>query len=539
LQILYICLLYITANGSGKSNILRLIEFFLINATGENQKLHWEQGDSIWEPHKRCSAALHFALNQTEIDVFAKWRVSAILSLLSTEENIISLLRDLEDQDCAEISAAFSAVEIYPTDAGDAYGVDACPLFQRLQSLRMPFKRVKAFWEILEKALLTVYVAKPPFDTVVFTANTEARDRTAVVFNHVLCDSRDRIKIAKQAQGASVSEDVRVIIPPVRTLEDEVAALKAILCPSAGDAPHEMRTSAITFRTKCTSAMWAALEEHLRFGVPSASAAPLTPSSSPAADASPSHRHHEFNQFSLVNCAFLTSPAGNPPTISLVDVRSYCGRLIRKTEKFMLNRPESCRMANVKGFTQIIRRVLLNSVCILPQDRMHDASPTYQWISLTDLHHVVVKLLESGDQVDVQAVGRIQMAMKAIAGQEIQSRRYFDSGATVVGMQPTALSRITGAMNDLKGIGGGHKEVRKLHSAVYLGISYLRRLSVLASDGACRSPRTQRRHRYSRFPRLFSSSAAAEVASPLDRHFCVQADRRRPRTAAGGCDDYH
>lgn len=102
----------ITANGSGKSNILRLIEFFLLHGTGSNVKLHWEQGDSAWEPHKQCVASLVFRLTPTMQDIFAKWRLIAILSLLLREKNIEQFLLDLEEQDILDPTSQFSHVQV-------------------------------------------------------------------------------------------------------------------------------------------------------------------------------------------------------------------------------------------------------------------------------------------------------------------------------------------------------------------------------------------------------------------------------------------
>ena len=73
------------ANGTGKSNILSLVEFFLLYGTGLNVKLHW---DSVripaWEIYSQCTASLHFSLTIEEQEVFAKWRLVSILGLMAT-----------------------------------------------------------------------------------------------------------------------------------------------------------------------------------------------------------------------------------------------------------------------------------------------------------------------------------------------------------------------------------------------------------------------------------------------------------------------
>lgn len=90
----------------------RLIEFFLLHGTGPNVKLHWEQGDSTWEPHKQCVASLVFQLTPSTIDIFAKWRLTAILSLLIREKNIEQLIFDIEEQNITDPSASFSHVQV-------------------------------------------------------------------------------------------------------------------------------------------------------------------------------------------------------------------------------------------------------------------------------------------------------------------------------------------------------------------------------------------------------------------------------------------
>jgi hypothetical protein len=188
------------ANATGKSNILNLVEFFLLHGTGLNVKLHWENGGSAWELHRQCAASLHFALTLPEQEVFAKWRLVSVLGLMSTEPNVQAIVADLERQDFEDLSQAFCVVEIIPQDADDAYGVDKSPLFTKLKSARAPSKRVKIFWELLEKALLGVHARKKPYDTAVYCANTEPRDLTSVVFSQILCDRLDRTGVALQVR---------------------------------------------------------------------------------------------------------------------------------------------------------------------------------------------------------------------------------------------------------------------------------------------------------------------------------------------------
>lgn len=90
----------------------RLVEFFLTHATGPNVKLHWEQGDSTWEPHKQCVASLVFQLTPATQDIFAKWRLTAILSLLMREKNVEQLLMEIEEQNITDPSATFSHVQV-------------------------------------------------------------------------------------------------------------------------------------------------------------------------------------------------------------------------------------------------------------------------------------------------------------------------------------------------------------------------------------------------------------------------------------------
>jgi hypothetical protein len=75
-------------------------------------KLHWEQGDSAWEPHKQCVASLVFRLTPSLQDIFAKWRLTAILSLLLREKNLEQLLLDLEEQEIIDPSSQFSHVQV-------------------------------------------------------------------------------------------------------------------------------------------------------------------------------------------------------------------------------------------------------------------------------------------------------------------------------------------------------------------------------------------------------------------------------------------
>lgn len=85
----------------------------MVHGTGPNVKLHWEQGDSTWEPHKQCVASLVFQLTPPLQDIFAKWRLTAILSLLLREKHIEQLLFDLEEQDVTEPSSSFSHVQVF------------------------------------------------------------------------------------------------------------------------------------------------------------------------------------------------------------------------------------------------------------------------------------------------------------------------------------------------------------------------------------------------------------------------------------------
>jgi hypothetical protein len=458
-----------TANGSGKSNILRLVEFFLLNGTGNNEILHWEQDDAVWEPHKQCVASLHFSLTTKEQIAFAKWRVVSILSLLAREEGIKEYLLKLEEQDYEEISGPFSTAEIFPEDADDAYGIDNSPLFKKLRGRRMSSRRVKAFWEAMEKQLLDAYKVNSPYDSAIYYCHTLPRDTTSIVFMQVLCHSSNRAKIQSQLATAALNEENRVTIPPVDTLEDELNAIKSILCPLRDGTPKVNQFRGVVFDSLSSVAMWSTIEDHLRYGMPGTSVGvkPWSTRTLNGDNNSPrikigGNGRHEFDEMSLVNCAF-TDPSvapDSPNVVALSDVRSWCGRLILRTEKYMASRSPECQMQAVRGLTHIMRRLLLRSVCVLPQDRLQAVASKYQCVTLNNVLENVAKLMESSDRHDIAAVNRMQEAMKAISGQTIESHRYYDTGACVVGTSNSAGSGSTSSFRQsLKRIGGGYKEL--------------------------------------------------------------------------------
>lgn len=461
------------ANGSGKSNILRLVEFFLLNGTGSNEVLHWEQDQAVWEPHKQCVASLHFSLTSKEQNAFAKWRIVSILSLLARDEGIKEYLLKLEELDYEEISGPFSTAEIFPEDADDAYGIDNSPLFKKLHGRRTSSRRVKAFWESVEKQLLDAYAVHTPYDTVIYFCHTLPRDTTSLVFMQVLCNSADRATIQAQLASAPLHEEHRVNIPPVVTLEDELNAIKSILCPAQDGTPKVNQHHGVVFNSFSSVAVWDAIEEHLRYGVPGTSVGLKTWSSGGRTSTNPDSNsprlrignnggRHEFDEMSLVNCAF-TDPSfapESPNVVSLSDVRSWCGRLILRTEKYMCLRSAECQMQKVRGLTHILRRLLLRSVCVLPQDRLQSVSSQYQCVTLNNLQENVAKLMESSDRRDISAVNRMQEAMKAISGQSFESHRYSGSGSCVVGTRSSNGSTSTSSLNQsLRSIGGGYKEL--------------------------------------------------------------------------------
>ena len=370
-----------------------------------------------------------------------------------------SIVAELEKEDLEDISQAFCVSEIIPRDADDECGVEKSPLFQKLKCHCSPSKRVKLFWESLEKALLQVYALKKPYDTAVYCANTEPRDLTTVVFQHVLCDALDCEGIVQALEGAAVSSDVRVVIPSVLTLEDEIEAIKSVLCPRPDDSHHWIECRGLKIKTISTVSIWEKIEEHLRYGI---------------LDIRINNVIDEFGKklprlddLNLVNCAFTTpsSLEAYPRVESLVDVRTYVGRLVLETERFMTKRSPGCRMENIGGITYILRRLLLRSVCIVPQDRSFMTDGTYLCLTTFDVEGVVTKLMESTSRVDVRAVSRMQSAMKTITGQEIRSHRFFDSKKCVVGV---CTANTTGyAAHGLRNVGGGHKELLLVLTALH------------------------------------------------------------------------
>jgi hypothetical protein len=162
---------------------------------------------------------------------------------------------------------------------------------------------------------------------------------------------------------------VRIVIPTVLTLEDELNAIRSVLCPTpcppsrpagvgadaeadaaaaadvvndAPPKPHFLDHRGLQFSTISTTAMWYKIEEHLRYGIPLLStpphdqafplgAAAVSPSASPI----PGRKVTEVGELNLVNCAFVTPPALQfyPRVESLVDIRTYIGRLALQTER--------------------------------------------------------------------------------------------------------------------------------------------------------------------------------------------------------------
>lgn len=449
------------ANGTGKSNMFKLVEFFLVHGTGPNVKLRWAQSAGAWELPRQCAASLQFSLTTAEQEAFAKWRLISILGLLSAQEDIQGIVRDLERQDAEEAPAAFAAVQVVPPPAEGKGGVEGSPLFRRLRSKQTPSKRVKAFWEVLEAALLVVYARRKPYDTAVFCANTEPRDVTSVVFQQLLCDSYDREQIVKSLEYAAVSSDGCVVVPSVSTLEDEVTALRAVLCPS-GDAIHESECKGLRFTTTSSTEMWQSIERQLRYGVPDAMV------DTPAESADAAWRGVPYGSLGLGDCAFrsLLSMELYPRVASLMDVRTYISRLALETEKYMTSRPSGCHMESISGVTHVLRRVLLRSVCLLPQDRTSHSEVIYLSVTPANVEAFVTHLMESTSRADMWAVSRMQLAMRTITGQEIRSHRYFDSGRCVVGMQNVNHTSGIGEPG-LKTVGGGYRELLVVVAALH------------------------------------------------------------------------
>lgn len=385
----------------------------------------------------------------------------------------------------------------------DELGIENSPLFVKLRSNnRTTLRRVKLFWEMIEATLLAVYAEKKPYDTAIYYAHTEARDRTAVVFQQILCCDKDRGDIMRQLNNVTLSDKSRVVFPVVCTIEEEIIALKRILCGNekkkSTDSTRGIQFKGVVLAPYLSEDVWAEVEEHLRYGIPpptnspppshSASVAPTpfpvedskekdrlltTPLSPGHPDGSissgtqtmtPTHaelvqkrvRRHISGDLCLSNCGFTSSliSGSNPATNSLEDVRSWCHNLLRKTECFMTQKDLSCHMCGVKGVNQILRRLLLKSVCVLTQDRTQSSqNHDYLMVTQDSIQTMCIKLLESGNRTDARAVSQIQEGMKTLVGQDLQSHRYFGKGGLILGLQPSA--RHSG----LKNLGGGFKEV--------------------------------------------------------------------------------
>lgn len=270
------------ANGTGKSNILRLVEFFLTHGTGSNVKLHWENGDSVWEPHKQCLASLSFALTQVEQDVFSKWRVVAIVSLLLREPHIKQLIADLEEQDLVSDRCTFSNVEVHPEEVGNEFDIEDCPLFRKLRPHRRSVPRkVELFWEMIESALLELYTKNKPYDHAIYYAHTESRDTANVVFQQILCTKKDRKDILKQLESVYVCHNAKFVFPSVWTLEKEVAALRSVLTGAVdvsgpeedlsadtASPPFMMKYRGILLAPGLDSSVWERVAGHVRYGLP-------------------------------------------------------------------------------------------------------------------------------------------------------------------------------------------------------------------------------------------------------------------------------
>jgi hypothetical protein len=277
-------LTYNLANGTGKSNILRLVEFFLIHGTGRNVKLHWENGNSVWEPHKQCLASLSFDLNPSEQDIFSKWRVVAIVSLLLREPYIKQLIRDMEEQDLLGDHCNFSNVEMHPEEVANEYDIEDCPLFRKLRPYKRSVPRkVELFWEMIESTLLELYSKKKPYDHTIYYAHTEARDTSNVVFQQIVCSRKDKASMLKQLESVYANHQAKFVFPSVCTLELEVAALRTILMgslppdpPSTGapkDAPPRPPPDVmITYKGVHLAhgldpLVWERVEAHLKYGM--------------------------------------------------------------------------------------------------------------------------------------------------------------------------------------------------------------------------------------------------------------------------------
>lgn len=72
----------------------------------------------------------------------------------------------------------------------------------------------------------------------------------------------------------------------------------------------------------------------------------------------------------------------------------------------------------------LLRRMLLNSVAVLSQDRIQPPTGYYNAVSQENVEAVIAGLIESGNRSDEAAVRKIQEGMKTVIGHELQSHRY-------------------------------------------------------------------------------------------------------------------
>jgi hypothetical protein len=75
------------------------------------------------------------------------------------------------------------------------------------------------------------------------------------------------------------------------------------------------------------------------------------------------------------------------------------------------------------GMNHLLRRMLLNSVAVLSQDRIQPATGLYNAVAQENVEESIARLIESASRSDEAAIGRIQEGMKTVIGHELQSHR--------------------------------------------------------------------------------------------------------------------
>lgn len=385
-------------------------------------------------------------------------------------------------------SPTFTHLDMFPQHSNESGDIDSSPLFQYFAFHKASSSIKKKFWEMIEKALLLLYSTTKPYNTAIYYANTEPRDTKSVSFQQILCCCDDKERIVSNINNIPYNDDVATVaLPQICTLEEEISTLCKVLTGMQNELSKNYFPE---YRQKndgslITISDWNRVEEYMRYGMcfsthtdndvilhKDSKASTLEESKSEVnsekkeksfvvVSEQKKRKRRVYSDITLSTCGFLHFCEGtaNHMTKSLIDVRTWCKRLILRTERYMKNRSSACQLKSVRGITHILRRLLLRSVCILPQDRIQPSNGNYLCMSQEELQNVVMRLTESSDRADMQAMMKIQLGMKAITGHEVQSQRLANNstGGYVVGLQNSTLGKLVELR--LKNVGGGHKEV--------------------------------------------------------------------------------